>query len=71
MIKFKLQKDKSKGIIFKINIKEEDKLKYPFLKRPIMEGKRIKGLYNYQIPLRFLIPIINNIKIKDLIDNVY
>jgi hypothetical protein len=70
MIKFKLQKDKSKGIIFKINIKEEDKLKYPFLKRPIMEGKRIKGLYNYQIPLRFLIPIINNIKIKDLkLDN--
>jgi len=70
MIKFKLQKDKSKGIIFKINIKEEDKLKYPFLKRPIMEGKRIKGLYNYQIPLRFLIPIINNIKTKDLkLDN--
>lgn len=70
MIKFKLQKDKLKEIIFKISIKEQDIIKYPFLKRPIMEGKQAKGLYNYEIPLRYLIPIINNINREDLkLDN--
>jgi len=66
MIKFKLQKDKTKEIVFKINIKEKHLHKYPFLKRAIIEGKKIKGGYNYEIPLRFLIPIINNINIEDL-----
>jgi hypothetical protein len=66
MIKIKLQKHNSKEIIFKINVKEEDILKYPLLKRPIMDGKKIKGVYNYELPLRYFIPIVNNINKEDL-----
>ena len=51
MIKIKIQRGKNEEPIFKIKIKDDDRIKYPFLKRTLIEGKIIKGRYNYQIPL--------------------
>ena len=33
-----------------------------------MEGKIIKGIYNIELPMRYLIPIINNTKENVKID---
>lgn len=67
MIKIKIQKVKEEQLIFKISLKEKDVEKYPLLKRPIMEGKQIKGKFNYEVPLRYFVPIVNNINKEDLI----
>lgn len=37
-----------------------------FLKRLIIQCKRIEGEYNYEVPLRYFVPIINNID-KDIL----
>ena len=66
MIKIKIQKEKNDNITFKINIKENELNKYKFLKRALMEGKSIKGNFNYEVPLRFLVPIVNNIGKENL-----
>ena len=65
MIKIKIEEGKNNLPLFKISLKEEDLEKYKFLKRPIMESKKIKGEYNYLIPTRYLLPIVNNIEGKD------
>lgn len=62
MIRIKIQRDKNNKLIFKINIKEQELSKYKFLSRALLEGKAIKGRFNYMIPLRYLVPIVNNIK---------
>lgn len=61
MIRIKIQKGKNNNLIFKINIKDEDLNKCIFLRRALLEGKVIKGNFNYEIPLRYLVPIVNNI----------
>lgn len=61
MIKIKIQKGKNDNPIFKINIKNNEIEKYKFLKRALIDGKTIKGNFNYEIPLRYLVPIINNL----------
>lgn len=66
MIKIKIQKGKNEEPIFKVNIKDDDIGKFPFLRRPIIEGKKIKGRYNYEIPLRYFVPIVNNINKDNL-----
>lgn len=62
MIKVKLEENKSRKIIFKLKINDTDK-KNVLLKRALMESKIIKGksMYDYEVPLRFFIPICNNI----------
>ena len=68
MIKVKLEKNKSGKIIFKLKI--DDKYKENVLfKRALMESKILKGKskYDYEVPLRFFIPICNNIDKKNLI----
>lgn len=62
MIKVKLEKNKSGKIIFKLKIKKGLESNMLF-KRAIMESKVIKGntRYDYEVPLRFFIPICNNI----------
>lgn len=67
MIKIKVEEGKNNLPLFKLSLKEEDFGKYKFLKRPLMEGKKIKGDYNYLIPIRYLLPIVNNIENKDKI----
>ncbi|WP_315077979.1 hypothetical protein [uncultured Clostridium sp.] len=66
MIIIKLEKNKKRQIIFKIKFTdgEENKL---FFKRAIIEGKKIKGDFDYQVPLRFFIPIVKNINKKDIL----
>ena len=62
MIKVKLEKNKSGKITFKLKINDIDKGNILF-KRVVMESKIIKGksTYDYEVPLRFFIPICNNI----------
>lgn len=68
MIKIKLEFSKSKKIIFKVKIDEKEKNSVLF-RRALIEGKPIKKnrLYNYEIPLRYFIPICSNIKREDLV----
>lgn len=68
MIKIKLEFGKTKKIIFKVKIDEKEKNNVLF-RRAIIEGKPIKKnrLYNYEIPLRYFIPICSNIKKEELI----
>lgn len=65
MIKIKVEEGKNNIPLFKIFFIDEYLEKYKFLKRPLMEGKKIKGNYNYIIPIRYLMPIVNNIDKKD------
>lgn len=60
MIKIKLQINKKRKIIFKLKITKEESGNILF-KRAIMESKSIKGIYNYEVPLRFFVPICKNI----------
>ena len=66
MVKVKIDKNKKQQPIFKLYIKESEVEKYKFLKRPLLESKKIYGGYNYEIPLRFFLPIFNNIKKEEL-----
>lgn len=67
MIRIKLEKSKTRKIIFKLKVDDEDK-KNILLKRALMESKIIKGRtrYDYEVPLRFFVPICNNIDRKNL-----
>ena len=67
MIKIKVEEGKNNVPLFKLSLKEEDLEKYKFLKRPLIEGRKIKGCYEYLIPIRYLFPIVNNIKNEDKI----
>lgn len=61
MIRIKIDKNKTGEPIFKININEDEKQKYLFLKRALIEGKAIKGRYNYELPMKYFLPIFNNL----------
>lgn len=62
MTKVKLEKSKSGKIVFKLKIDNKDKGSILF-KRALMEAKVIKGKsrYEYEIPLRFFVPICKNV----------
>lgn len=68
MIKVKLEKNKSGKIIFKLKIKKELESNLLF-RRAIIESKSIKGnsRYDYEVPLRFFIPICNNIEKENML----
>ena len=71
MIKIKLEKNKSGKIVFKLKIDDSYKGNVLF-KRALMESKMLKGklTYDYEVPLRFFIPICNNIDKENLkLDN--
>lgn len=67
MIKIKLEKNKSGKIIFKLKIDDKNKDNILF-KRALMESKSLKekARYDYEVPLRFLIPICNNVDKENL-----
>jgi hypothetical protein len=67
MIKIKLEKNKSGKIIFKLKIDDKDKDNVLF-KRAIMESKSLKekARYDYEVPLRFFVPICNNVDKENL-----
>lgn len=68
MIKIKLEFGKNKKIVFKAKIDEKERGSVLF-RRALIEGKPIKNnrLYNYEIPLRYFIPICNNMKKEELV----
>src|SRR5471030_414048 len=68
MIKVKLEKNKSEKIIFKLKISIVDKGNILF-KRILMEAKIIKGKskYDYEVPLKFFVPICNNVEKENII----
>ena len=68
MIRIKLQKDKNKELTFKMKITEDELDLNNNIRRAIMDSKKIKGLYNYEVPLRYFIPIINTLKNNFCID---
>ena len=61
MIKIKIDKNKANEPVFKLNFKNLNEKESRLLKRALIEGKEIKGLYKYNIPLRYLLPIIKNL----------
>ncbi|WP_077847883.1 hypothetical protein [Clostridium puniceum] len=67
MIKVKLKKNKSGKIIFELKIDDEDKENVLF-RRALMEAKILKekSRYDYEVPLRFFIPICNNVDKENL-----
>ena len=67
MIKVKLEKNNDKEPILKLGIKEKDLNIYKFLKRSLMDSKKLTGIYNYEVPLRYFIPIFNNLSKENLL----
>jgi hypothetical protein len=67
MIKIKLEKNKSGKIAFKLKINDRYRQNILF-KRALMESKILKekSKYDYEVPLRFFIPICNNIDKENL-----
>ncbi len=70
MIRIKLE-SKGNSIIFKLKL--EDKYRENIiLKRVLLESKALKkGRYNYEVPLRFFLPIVNNFKKEKIIFDKY
>lgn len=62
MIKVKLKKNKSGKIIFELKVDDKNKENVLF-KRALMEAKVLKqkSRYDYEVPLRFFVPICNNV----------
>ena len=60
MIRVKIDKNKKGEPIFKLSYKDLDDKELRFLKRAIIEGKEISGMFKYEIPLRFFVPILKN-----------
>lgn len=66
MIKVKIDKNKKGEPNFKLHFKKINEKEERLLKRALMEGREIKGSFKYEIPLRFFMPIIRNIKKENL-----
>lgn len=67
MIKVRIDKNRCGEPIFKIKLEEEKIKDNRLLYRGILAGKRISGLYNFQIPMKYFIPIYNNLDKSEVI----
>lgn len=67
MVRVKLQSDKRNNVKLKIKISNNDAQNI-FLKRALLEGKELKNdrFFNYEIPLRFLKPVITILSKEDI-----
>ena len=61
MIKVKIEKNRLNEPIFKLGFKKLNDKEERFLKRALIESKEISGTYKYEIPLKYFVPIMNNI----------
>jgi len=63
----KIEKNKRGNIIFKLNVAQEYE-KIAFVKRIILDSKYIKNdkIYKYRVPVKYLIPIVNNYKYSEI-----
>ena len=66
MIKVKIEKNRLNEPIFKLGFKKLNDKEERFLKRALLEGKAIRGRYNYEVPIRFFEPIFKNLKLEEI-----
>ena len=66
MARIKIEKNKKNEPIFKLKLKDCEIEKYRLLKRALMESKKIKGHYNYMVPIRYFEVVFKNIKKEDM-----
>lgn len=66
MIRVKIDKNKRGEPNFKLNFKDLKDKEARLLKRALIEGKEIKGAFKYELPLRYFLPIVNNIDKESL-----
>lgn len=66
MIKVKVKSNKKNLKYFLLSVSEKDKEKYPFMNRVLIESREVKGRYKYEVPLRFFMPVINNVNKDDM-----
>ena len=62
MIRIKIEKNRQNMPVFEISVKKEETEEFKFLKRALFESKSIKGRYNYEIPMKYFLPVINNLE---------
>ena len=67
MIKIRIDKNNLGEPIFKIKVNEDKIKENRLLYRGILGGKKISGLYNFQIPMKYFVPIYNNLNKDNLI----
>lgn len=61
MIKLKIECNKQGNLNLKMALKEELFKDNLIIKRVILESKGTKGRFNYSIPMKFFIPMFNNL----------
>lgn len=66
MARIKIEKNKKNEPVFKLKLKDDEVEKYRLLKRALMESKKIKGQFNYMVPIRYFEVVFRNIKKEDL-----
>ena len=66
MARIKIEKNKKNEPVFKLKLKDSEIEKYRLLKRALIESKKIKGHYNYVVPIRYFEGVFRNIKKEDL-----
>lgn len=69
MIKIKLEKNKRDELEFKLKIAEEIAKQNRMMKRVIFESRKIKGEYNYKVPMRYFEIVFKLFNEKELDDN--
>ncbi|MDY6012075.1 hypothetical protein [Clostridium sp.] len=67
MIKIRIDKNGRGEPIFKIKLNEETIKDNRLLYRGVLSGKRISGLYNFEIPMKYFLPIYNNLNKDEVI----
>lgn len=69
VIRIKIDKNKQGEPTFKMSFKSLEKNEETFLRRALIDSKEISGMFKYEVPLRYFVPIFNNInKEKIIID---
>lgn len=67
MIKIRIDKNSRGEPIFKIKLDEEKIKNNRLLYRGMLSGKKISGLYNFKIPMKYFLPIYNNLNKDEVI----
>lgn len=65
MIRIRLDKNYLGEPVFKLGIDKRDE-ENKLLKRAIIESKKNKGIYNHIVPMKYFLPIFNNLKKEEI-----
>ena len=71
MVRVKIDKDRFGTPRFKISFTNLNEKESRIIKRALIDGKEVKGNFKYEVPLKYFIPIINNIDKENLIIDRY